>query len=177
MYLSLPAILAVTLLAPRAAEAYERQWHAGLSLGYANLSTAAVDLHGFAGALHLTYGLNDMFNLMAEVDTTVHPGGALTLSGSAGVSYVIDILQVVPYVGVMAGGYDLYKAEGPCGGADLPGCHDGRFGASIPFGLDYTVTRSFNVGIAGRYHLLLGNPAGVEQMITAFGRAEFVWGY
>jgi hypothetical protein len=160
------------------ASAYERQWHAGVGLGYSYLG-AETPVHGIATELHLSYGLNDMFNLMAEADAAYHfgDGKVLALSGSAGVGYVIDILQVVPYVGVMVGGYDLFTTDGPCGGADQPACHAGRLGVSIPAGFDYTVTRSFNVGAAVRYHLLLLGPNPVESMVTAFVRAEYVWGY
>jgi opacity protein-like surface antigen len=188
--LLLPALVAAALLVPSVADAYERQWHAGVSLGYAYLSTEVPTEgptegptteaagHGFGGGLHLTYGINDMFNVMAELDLTAHPSGSLLAgSASAGVSYVVDILQVVPYVGLMAGGYDLWTTSGPCGAEGLPSCHSGRLGGSIPFGLDYTVTRSFTIGFAGRYHLLFLGPGSVEQMFTAFARAELVWGY
>lgn len=175
---SIPLVMAAVSLAPRTASAYERQWHAGASFGYSWLKTDASN-HGFGGGLHLTYGLNDMFNLMAEVDTTyqLSSGRLLTLSGSAGASYVIDILEVVPYVGVMAGGYDLAPADGMCGAESQPACHNARLGVSLPFGIDYTVTRSFNIGFAGRYHLLFLGPSSVEQMFTGFVRAELVWGY
>jgi hypothetical protein len=171
------ATLAAALLYPSAAQAYERQWHAGISLGYSYLATEA-PLHGLGGALHVTYGINDMFNAMVQLDVTADPSGSLLVgSASAGIGYVVDILQVVPYVGVMLGGYDLWTTSGPCGADLQPSCHSGRLGASIPFGLDYTVTRSFNIGIAGRYHLLFLGPRTIDQMITAYARAEYVWGY
>jgi hypothetical protein len=173
------AVTLAALLTPSAAHAYERQWHAGLSFGYSYLATDP-SFHGLGGALHLTYGINDMFNAMVQFDVTAHPSDSPLLIGSAsaGIGYVVDILQVVPYVGVMVGAYDLWTPSSPCGADLQPSCHSARLGASLPFGLDYTVTRSFNIGFAGRYHLLFLSPrGGIEQMITAYARAEYVWGY
>jgi hypothetical protein len=76
----------------------------------------------------------------------------------------------------MFGPYDVWRVTGACDMLDAPSCHRLSFGASIPFGLDYTVSRRFAVGVGGRYHLLIASD-GVAQMITAFARAELTWGY
>jgi hypothetical protein len=174
------AALAGLFFATSSASAFERQWHAGVNLGYAYFSNVGEErLHGFGGGLHLAYGLSDVFNASITADATYHPSGdALIVGGAAGVSYIVDILQVVPHVGILLGPYDVWRVGGACGVADppSPSCHRLSFGASIPFGLDYTVSRSFVVGIGGRYHLLIASD-GVAQMITAFGRAELTWGY
>ncbi len=175
------AIATVLLAAPRRADAYERQWHAGIGLGYAVVSSAGAK-SGLGGGLHLTYGLSDTFNLLVEADFTAHPAakGVLVPSASAGLAYVFDVLQWVPYVGAMAGAYDLWRTDETCGVPDANGvaapCHQGRIGASIPFGLDYQLNRSFAVGFAGRYHVLfLGRYPG--SYLTTFLRAELIWGY
>jgi hypothetical protein len=169
--------LTVGLFSARAV-AYERQWHAGIGLGYGLLADDPV-AHGFGGGLHLTYGLTDAFNAMVEVDLTGHPGDNLLIaSGSIGVGYAFDVLQWVPYVGLMVGGYDLWSIADECG-ADvegIPPCHRGRIGGSIPFGLDYQLSRSFAVGAQGRVHLLLLGDSPV-MYVTAFARAEVLWGY
>ena len=174
--------LSVSLAPPRA-EAYERQWHAGLGLGYAAVSSAGVK-SGFGGGLHLTYGLTDAFNLMLEVDLTAHPkrdSFLLVPSASAGIGYVMDVLQWVPYIGLMGGAYDIWHQADPCDTPDpvtnlTVACHAARFGASVPFGLDYQVSRSFAVGFGGRYHLLFGG-SYPGHYLTLFGRAEILWGY
>jgi hypothetical protein len=170
--------LAGLLLATSSASAFERQWRSGVSLGYAYFSNVGDEaLHGFGGGLHLSYGLSDVWNASITADTTYHPSGdALVVGGAAGVSYVIDILQVVPHVGILLGPYDVWRVGGSCGVPNTPLCHRFSFGASIPFGLDYTVSRSFAVGIGGRYHLLIASD-GAAQMVTAFARAELTWGY
>lgn len=166
------------VLSPAPAAAYERQWHAGLGLGYGLLTDDPV-AHGFGGGLHLTYGLTDAFNAMVEIDVTGHPGDDLLIaSGSLGVGYVFDVLQWVPYVGLMAGGYDLWTVGADCGTdiEGVPACHRGRIGGSIPIGLEYQFSRDFAVGAQGRIHLLLlgESPA---MYVTVFARAEILWGY
>jgi hypothetical protein len=145
-------------------------------------------LHGFGGGLHLTYGLTDAFNLMLLADVAGHPGKAgvlgsedpprpdiMLLGGSVGAGYVIDILQWVPYVGVTAGGYDVWALD-LCDAPSMRPCHSGRFGLSAVGGLDYQITPSFAVGVAGRGTLLIGaGPLGGN--VTAFARAEYIWGY
>ncbi|NUQ75955.1 MAG: hypothetical protein HUU21_20640 [Polyangiaceae bacterium] len=176
------AALAGLLLATSSASAFERQWRTGVSLGYAYFSNVTDEtLHGFGGGLHLSYGLSDAWNASITADTAYFPSGdALILGGAAGVSYVIDILQVVPHVGILVGPYDVWRVSGACdvpnASPPSPPCHRLSLGASIPFGLDYTVSRSFAVGIGGRYHLLIASD-GVAQMVTAFARAELTWGY
>jgi hypothetical protein len=175
--LSAAALTLAALLASSGAAAFERQWHAGASIGYALLADDG-SYPGLGGRFHLAYGVTDAFNALVELDTASHPGGDLMfVGGSAGASYVIDILQWVPYVGLMAGGYDVARL-GPCGGPGEQQCHTGKFGASVPFGLDYTFSRSFAAGFAGKYTLLLpGAGDSPGSYFTAFARAELIWGY
>ena len=166
----------VALLSAAPAEAFERQWHAGAAFGYALLTDPGT-YPGFGGRLHLAYGLTDSFNALVEVDLASHPGGkTLVFGGSAGATYVVDILQWVPYVGLTVGGYDLV-ANRRCGGPGEPLCHDGRFAVAVPFGLDYAVTRDFAVGVAGKYALLIPAAEFPGSYFTAYARAEFIWGY
>lgn len=171
------ASFALALATSSVAGAVERQWHAGGSLGYSLLGTSTDAWSGFGGALHLTYGLNDTFNAMAQVELTRQPSGHVTLaSGSLGVGYVLDVLRWVPYVGGMVGGYDLWTTSGPCGPTLAASCHEGRLGLSIPAGLDYQINRSFALGVQVRYHLLLlGDPPA--HVLTTFARAEYIWGF
>lgn len=173
--ISAAAGLAALLAAPSAG-AFERQWHAGASFGYA-LLTEPETYPGFGGRLHLTYGLTDAINLLAEFDMASHPKGKIfSLGGSAGAAYVIDILQWVPYIGLSAGAYDLIAATA-CGGPGETPCHLGRFAFAVPFGIDYTITRSFAIGFAGKYALLIPAREFPGSYFTAYARAEFIWGY
>jgi hypothetical protein len=175
---ALPAMAlgAAALLAPARAEAYEHQWHAGVSLGYAALFGATTS-HGFGGGMHLAYGVNDWLNLMAEINATAHPYAQWTVvSGAFGASYVFDVLQWVPWVGAAFGPAGLVSTDKQCGIAVAEPCTAFRLNLEIPFGLDYQVSRSFNVGVTGRFQLLL---LGSTPWTTlgAFARAEYTWGY
>jgi hypothetical protein len=173
--LSAAAALAALLAAP-AADAFERQWHAGAAFGYALLTDPGT-FPGFGGRLHAAYGVTDAFNALAEVDMATHPGGQyFVLGASAGSTYVVDILEWVPYIGLTVGVKDLVLAA-TCDGPGEPPCHDARFALGIPFGIDYTVTRSFAVGFAGKYELLVPAAEFPGTYFTAYARAEFIWGY
>ncbi len=186
--LAAAALAAPTLLASSRSEAFERQWHAGASFGYTALMGSHATLHGIGGGLHLTYGLSDALNLMAEVNVSNHfsrlgdtpvdadgkPTGAaavqlpsaLLASGGVGVGYVFDVLQWVPYVGGLVGAADIVTPSG----------NNLRLSLQVPFGLDYSISRSFAVGVGGRYQMLIGG-AGLEHVLTGLLRAEYVWGY
>ena len=197
--LAAAALTAATLLAPSRSDAFERQWHAGASLGYTALMGDHATLHGVGGGLHLTYGLSDALNLMVEIDASNHftrlgdppvdaagkaTGAAalqlphtLLASGAVGVGYVFDVLQWVPYVGGLVGAADIINLGPDCGKtAAAPSCSSVRLSLEVPFGLDYSISRSFAVGIGGRYQMMIGG-AALEHGLTGLLRAEYVWGY
>lgn len=171
---AVPAACAA-LLAPRAASAYEHQWHVGGDFGYAALFDGST-ANGFGGGAYFAYGLNDSFNLMGQVDATYHPGDHwLVVSGGVGAGYVFDVLQWVPYVGLLVGPAGLISTT-KC--AAMEPCRALRFSAEIPFGIDYAVSRSFAVGVAGRVQLLIpGSTPAPWPLVGVVARAEYTWGY
>lgn len=179
--LLVPAVLVTASSSP--AKAYEHQWHVGGGLGYTLLAPGATfpvttTQHGASASAHLTYGLTDAFNLMGELDGGYYPGAlpVARAGASVGVGYVIDVLRWVPYVGLMAGGSGLF-VMGDCGARGEATCGGPRLGVSIPFGLDYQFSRSFAVGFAGKYGVLLLGPEGVDQAFSGTIRAEYIWGF
>jgi len=93
------------------AHAYERQWHVGVGLDYALFLPSTDKLlsgprPGLGPSLHLTYGLNDTFNLLAEIDGSYSPHAQtpVTIGGaSLGATYIFDVLRWVPYAGLAIG--------------------------------------------------------------------------
>ena len=176
-------VLAFSFAATPAA-AIEGQHHLGLAptlsiLKVDSKSTASV---GGGGALHYTYGLTDAWNFTAEASSAIvarnqgqdNPGSprdrpATVSQLSVGTTYVIDILQWVPYIGLQGGVYQLT-------GGTLP---DPLFiaGAAVSVGIDYQLSRSFAVGIGGRQHFLLSRMATYPSYTTVGLRVEFMWGY
>jgi hypothetical protein len=175
---ALPAFLVgvATLLAGARASAYEHQWHLGGSLGYDALFAGGTS-HGFGGGVHAAYGLNDSFNLMAEIDVTAHPYAQwVVTSGGIGAGYVLDVLQWVPYVGALVGGAGVFSTDPQCGVSISEPCKQFRLNLEIPFGVDYQLSRSFSIGLAGRFQVLLLGEFPWTSM-GAFMRAEYTWGY
>lgn len=170
-------IAALAFAAPATAAAFEHQWHLGLDAGWAALSGEPT-LHGYGGGAHLAYGLNDTFNAMLELSLSRHPSGeALVGDASIGAAYVFDILEWVPYAGLMLSADDVLSTNDACDQPGAPVCTSTRLGLTVPLGLDYQLTRSFAVGAAVRYHMLLVGGDGTGAYLTAFARAEYVWGY
>jgi hypothetical protein len=172
------AATAATFLAPGAAHAYERQWHLGADLGYALEGDSAGLANGFGGGVHAAYGLSDAFNAMVDLDATYHPGGkTLVGSATAGVGYVFDVLRWVPYAGLMVGLYDVFDVAGGCNESGAPRCVVTRFGAAVPVGLDYQLSRSFAVGGQVKYNLIFLGAEVPVHYLSVFARAEYIWGY
>lgn len=167
------------------ADAYERQWQAGFSAGYThfvNVGATTAPLASYPGvgsSFSLTYGISDAWNLIGHADFSFHPGASpvAIYGGGAGVSYVIDIVQWVPWLGVTAGGYGV-SALDPCVATDAAPCTNGRLGLSLLGGLDYQVSRRFSIGGGGRYTVLLfGNQNKVDHTISVMARVQYIWGY
>jgi hypothetical protein len=158
---------ALVLLASRRAEAFERQWHAGIDAGFASLfgdhSSA-----GFGGGAHLVYGLSDAFNAILDIDFTRHPSADTSIwSSGAGVAYTLDVARIVPYAGLMVAGYKLT--------GDLS-----KFapGGQIVLGIDYEIDRHWAAGLEIRMHTIFAaDPVGTLAYGTTFLRFEYLWGF
>jgi len=178
------AVASMLCASPREAQAVERQHHIGLDPSLAMLkvddkSTVSV---GAGLGLHYTYGINDQFNLMVEANvarvaanqqqddaTTPHTRPADVAHATAGVGYVLDVLQFVPYFGLLVGGYRL--SGGTLDSAlVLPG-------AELAVGLDYQLSRHWAIGLAGRQHLLFTKASTYPSYTTVMLRLEYMWGY
>jgi hypothetical protein len=170
------------LLSAGSARAIERQWRLGGGLGFATLPRTDYGL-GPALGLHGAYGLSDMFDAHAELETSLHwmsPGEGLdderlALSSlGLGVSYKLDIIEWVPYFGLL-GGYthtwdNVLAAEG-----DPPFGRD-ELTLSAMLGVDYALRRDLGLGLALRYHLFASN-FGDPQYLSVLVRAEHRFGW
>jgi hypothetical protein len=180
------ALLAAALLcaSPREAEAIERQHHFGLdpSLSILKVDDKSSVSSGLGIGAHYTYGLNDQFNFMAEINasivaadqkqdtpTTPHTRPADVAHALFGVGYVIDVLRWVPYFGLLMGGYRLSG-----GTLDNPVY---VFGGAVQVGLDYQLSRQWALGVAGQQHFLLTKFSTYPSYTTLMLRFEYMWGY
>jgi hypothetical protein len=173
----LPALTAAFALgtAERPAAAFERQWHLGGGIGAASYSGTE---GGIAPALgvHAAYGLSDMFDARVELlgshHSTVSDQSLDVFSASAGVVYKLDVIEWIPYAGILAGYYYF-------SGEPVPEFqHD--FALSALLGIDYAWSRSFGVGVALRYHgFMLDAPRSFTDAayFTGLLRAEYRFGW
>jgi hypothetical protein len=166
------------------AGAVEREHHVGVDAGYSMLvigdkSTPDV---GAGVGVHWTYGLSDAFNLIADASWSLVAIGekavdqntprtrpASVTTANAGVAYVLDVLQWVPWVGVLAGGY-AFTGGTIHGTTVLPG-------GAIALGLDYRLSRSWVVGASGRQHAFPFDSSKYPSFTQVFARVEYTWGW
>jgi hypothetical protein len=166
------------------ASAVEQQHHLGLGPQLAILSikdktTASV---GGGGAVHYAYGLTDQWNITGELSAAIvaakqrqdFPTAPLTRpaevdQASAGMTYVIDILRWVPYIGAEVGLYRLAGGTLPSV-LLLPG-------AALGAGLDFQFTRHFAAGVGVREHFLFTKLSTYPSYTTVLFRFEVMWGY
>jgi hypothetical protein len=182
---ALTALVALAGIAvPREAAAVEHQHHIGLdpSLAMLKVDDKSSLSVGAGLGVHYTYGISDQFNFMAEVNASIvaakqqqdmptspHTRPAEVDDALVGVGYVIDVLQWVPYFGVLAGGYRL--AGGTLDNALVV------FGGAAELGLDYQLSRHWAVGAAGQQHFLLTKMSTYPSYTTVMLRFEYMWGF
>lgn len=175
--------LAVALAAP-SARAVEREHHIGIGTGLSLLKIGDKDTMDVGAGVtgFYTYGITDQFNLLIEGGTSLvalgeqrdakdtPPTRPTTVShAAAGVAYVLDVLQWVPYAGVLGGG--TYFAGGTvAGGLVLPD-------AQIALGLDYKFSRRVAFGVALRQHLFLTKMDTYPTFTNIFAKVEYSWGW
>lgn len=168
--------LAVVATAQQA-RAYEEQWHFGGGVGAASFARTDTGLAPVLGA-HVSYDISDTFDARLELLAAQHEfvEGESTrfYSAGAGLVYKIDVLEWVPYIGILGG---LYAFDGRTWPAPLK---QRELGISIPLGLDYTFSRTFGVGAQIRYHGFLSDPMsslGDAPYFSALLRAEYRAGW
>ncbi|HEY2408417.1 MAG TPA: outer membrane beta-barrel protein [Polyangiaceae bacterium] len=178
----LPVVLGA-LFAPSTAHAFERQWHVGGGVG---LTSYLHDYQlGPSLGLNAAYGISDMFDVRVELLGSTHllSSEATTrvaylahtraeqLSAAAGLTYKLDVLQWIPYGGVLLGYRHVRGALPPL--SDY-GRDDAM--AALLVGLDYAASRSFGLGLSWRGDSALSSFANTESM-TVMLRAEYHWGF
>jgi hypothetical protein len=167
---------ALALFAP-AAPAIEGQWHTGGGLGAA--SFARTD-SGWAPALgvHAAYEISDMFDARLELTASRHSFAddtATTFYGGAlGLTYKVDVIEWVPYFGLLGG---LYRFSSEVRPAPL---QQQELGIMVPLGIEYVPSRTAAFGLQVAYHGFMSDPMaslGDAPYVSLLLRAEYRWGW
>jgi len=158
-------------LVPRSAQAFEREWHLGAGLGGA-LPSGGYEL-GPALEAYAAYGISDVFDVRLELAGSRHgfeeAPSVNVFSGAAGLAYKIDIIQWVPWFGVMGGYYLKGSGSDPLG--DLPGDAPS---VGVNVGIDYTLTREIGLGLSFREDFMLVD-GGNMSLLFLRGEYRFGW--
>jgi hypothetical protein len=136
--------------ARRARAAGEDEWQLSARLGGANRNGNPLSPWGYAGALDVEYGIDDAWAGRASVGTFSlagvegKPGGGTTHGTSAvlGLTYVFDVLRLVPYA---VGGLGVVRFDYSTGGSKL------ALAAELGVGGDYLLTPRWSCGASAQY--------------------------
>ena len=166
-----------TLAIATPAAAIEGQWHVGGGAGaatFARTDTGWAPLLGIHGA----YELSDMFDARVELSASRHSFVDETTTDfyavDAGLTYKVDVIEWVPYFGLL-GGY--YAFNGDVWPAPLK---NRELGIMIPLGLEYVPSRTFAAALQVAYHGFLSDPlnsVGDAPYVTILLRAEYRIGW
>jgi hypothetical protein len=164
------ALLALVTLAPPA-HAFEREWHLGGGVGGALVPDYPL---GQAANVYAAYGLTDAFDARAEFwasfhERTLQDGTVSKAAYSAAklaLTYKLDVIQWIPWLGVSAGVLTAGTGLSPFGSAQL--------GLGAIAGLDYAWTRNFGLGLcfSADYGL-----TDTQVYGAGFLRAEYHFGW
>lgn len=167
---------ALCLVTGRAA-AIEGQWHVGGGVGAATFARTDTGFGPLLG-IHGAYEIDDMFDLRLELTASRHElveGTTTDFYGvAAGLSYKVDVIEWVPYFGLL-GGY--YAFDGDVRPAPL---QERELGIMVPLGIEYVPSRVFAAGLQIAYHGFLSDPmdsVGDAPYVTALLRAEYRIGW
>jgi len=160
------ALLAVAMTT--AARASEGEWLVAGGAGAAWLRQGGAWHPGGVLGLEGQYGVTDAWLLRATLDGSWHASSGDTrpraLGGSAGITYAVDVLRVIPFAELGVAVADL---GGVAGGARTD------LGVDVGVGAEYLLTRRWSLSLAVRARALplglrgdaAGTPARVGFML------------
>lgn len=146
---ALAAGLAIASLSPGVARAYEDQLGLSVTAGYVGITAdTPYPPHALAVGVGVGVGLDDTWELRAHLDYAYHVEGMHRAIASVDLVYLVDVLSVVPYLGLSAGGA-LSVLEDPLLASPLVGDDRvrGDLRLGIVLGLDVLLSREAAIGL------------------------------
>ncbi len=163
-----PLACVLALLSPPSAHAYDRQIGLALGAGYTGITgNTTLPPHALHVGVGVGVGLGDTWELRVRADYAHHLLQMNRVSGSLDLVYLLDVLSVVPYLGVSVGG--AVAVIEPVG---APGLVRGDFLAGAVLGLDVLIGREWTVGVEIRPTFVPTNFGEEPMLLTVLARGQ-----
>jgi hypothetical protein len=153
---------------PGRALAYERQVGVWAAAGYTGIvGDTPLPPHAVHAGVGVGVGLGDTWELRGRLDYAFHVSTAHRASASVDLVYVVDVLSVVPYLGLGVGGA-LAALDPSLGRGELRG----DFLAGAILGLDVLLGREWTVGVEIRPTFVVTDFDAEPLVLTALVRGQ-----
>lgn len=160
----LVTVFAALVTAPCVAHAYEDQLGLSIEAGYA-VSPTGLPPHGVYGEVGLSVGLGDVWEIRGRVGYAYQPEPMHRWVGAVEVVYLVDIFEVVPFVGLGVDGLVTLNE----------GAVFGDFAAHLVVGLDVLLARDLTLGIAVRPAVVLTALDTAPVWVEAGARIQWLF--
>lgn len=137
--------LLATCWPPSVAHAYEGQIGLSLELGYAVLPTGPLPSHGAYAEGGVAIGLGDTWELRGRIAYAYHPEPMHRWAGGVELVYLVDIFEIVPFLGIGVSGLVTLNDAAV----------NGDFAANGVFGFDVLLSRDVTIGVLARPSVVL----------------------
>lgn len=141
----LGVVALVALARPSTARAYEGQLGLSLELGYAVLPTGPLPSHGAYAEAGLAVGIGDTWEIRGRLGYAYHPEPMHRWAGGVELVYLIDVFEIVPFLGLGVSGLVTLN--------DV--VVTGDFAANAVAGFDVLLSREVTLGLAVRPSFVL----------------------
>lgn len=167
LLVGLGIVALVALGRPCEARAYERQVGLSLELGYAITPIGALPPHGVYAEGGVSVGLGDAWELRGRIAYAYHPAPMHRWAGGVELVYLIDVFEIVPFLGLGVSGIATLN--------DV--VVTGDFAANAVVGLDVLLSRDVTLGIEVRPSVLLTSLDTAPLWLEAGARLQWLIPY
>lgn len=162
------ALTVAVASAPSTARAYEGQAGLWAAAGYTGIvGNTPLPPHAVHLGVGVGVGLDDTWELRGRLDYGFHMDAAHRAAASVDLVYVLDVLSVVPYLGIGAGGA-LTVLSPSLGLGDVRG----DFVTSVLLGLDVLLDRTWTIGVEIRPTFAVTHFDAEPFALSALARAQ-----
>lgn len=137
-------------------------------------------VYGGGGGIDFSYGVSESLAVRMTGAWTAHAIGATTSTpagvlqayhAGAGITYLFDVLRLVPYIDFSIGLLGTVR-PGTNGSTNI----SNQFGIQVGVGVDYLINRTVGVGFVVRYHVYLTSLTQIPAYLYLGPRIAFHFG-